>query len=591
MERLWKDLLVAGRPVVKAERGRFVKHYNSIVDSVDSAKKDDEWGKAALEMAEPLAKIWDQGVELHGFLRKITRDNDRRKDPAIVSDSERFQEIDSDEEDILQVQGTQVENTKTLMDAASISEFLVGSSTSSNQPGSSSPARGTSEQDIASTSIAVIHSGDLPTASLWSPDSSPSTETGSGPVPSTSNVVEAEVTVLADAETTSTELDQDTCRMIVELSQDAKLSIPEDQLQNVVNLIHKILRDPAFDISTLSRDGESTIAPSRKQLREALRRVCYEKDILPSALSLTGVECNSSHVVRGGSYADIVRGKYDGQVVAIKRLRIWGDSKKQANNKMLLQREALIWSLLSHDHVVPFLGTDTVVFSPSLSLILPWMVNGNCMDFLEELKVIDQRDGLQDLVHKWIYQVALGLEYLHSEDVVHGDLRGPNILVDQDENIRLADFGLARLAVTLGQTMTSGGPTNAQWAAPETLWPEAFETKSGKPAKESDVYSFACICIELYTAEPPFARTSVARNAPYMLPSKIVSENLRPDRPTFCVAEEEMPDGLWSIITQSWTREPSQRLTAADIVSSLAKLPPHTPSDTDSTANTLPNAN
>jgi len=159
---------------------------------------------------------------------------------------------------------------------------------------------------------------------------------------------------------------------------------------------------------------------------------------------------------------------------------------------------------------------------------------------------------------------------LHAEGVVHGDLRGPNLLVDQNESIRLADFGLARLVETLGHTMTSGSPTNTQWTAPEVLNPEYFGSKSTRVTERSDVYSFACVCIELYTCDPPFhCHYGISS---YTLPTKVVDSNLRPDRPMFCAANEAMPDELWTLINRSWAPFAAERPAAAQLVSSMSQI-------------------
>jgi len=352
-----------------------------------------------------------------------------------------------------------------------------------------------------------------------------------------------------------------TTRLIYELLENTSYPIPDDTAQDVIDLMHDVLIT-----SDYSRIGLSTVNP--RSMRATLRHICHERELLPTSLTLPGVECIDREVVRGGSFADIIRGQYCGKSVAIKRLRMFSGSKIETKHKLYFQREALIWSMLSHDHVLPFLGTDTTLFPNTLCLILPWMDNGNVLDYFSKLQD-ESRDGLQTLVHQWIHQVALGLEYLHAEDTVHADLRGPNLLVDEKENIRLADFGLARLAVHQANTMTSGQPTNGQWAAPELLDPEHFGFKSARPTRESDIYSFACVCIELYTSETPFQQCNVSL---FQIPLKVVQRGLRPPRPTFCVASEIMPDALWYMITQAWSAHPSHRPTATMLVSASREI-------------------
>jgi len=141
--------------------------------------------------------------------------------------------------------------------------------------------------------------------------------------------------------------------------------------------------------------------------------------------------------------------------------------------------------------------------------------------------------------------------------------------VDGNENARLADFGLARIAVHQMNTMTSGAPTNNRWAAPELLYPEYFGYKSARPSKKSDIYSFACVCLELYTSEAPFYQYNLS---PMKIYTDIVQKNFRPPRPKFCVANQIMPDALWSMVEQAWGHVPSERPTATSLVSASREV-------------------
>ena len=111
--------------------------------------------------------------------------------------------------------------------------------------------------------------------------------------------------------------------------------------------------------------------------------------------------------------------------------------------------------------------------------------------------------------HSQLSDIAKGLCYLHSCNVIHGDLKGvrrcfkfrfttlltfsqPNILVDNSGNARIADFGLA----TVTQSLESVHSTSRQqghtprWTAPEVL-------SGGAHSKEADIFSFAMVMIEV----------------------------------------------------------------------------------------------
>lgn len=115
------------------------------------------------------------------------------------------------------------------------------------------------------------------------------------------------------------------------------------------------------------------------------------------------------------------------------------------------------------------------------------------------------------------HEIALGLEYLHSEGVVHGDLRGvstffeltvssqltnpvylqPNVLIDGNQGARLSDFGLAVFAEGASNNYGSTRGGNYRWLAPEIISAQREEFLSCRPTYASDIYSFSCLCVEV----------------------------------------------------------------------------------------------
>ena len=92
----------------------------------------------------------------------------------------------------------------------------------------------------------------------------------------------------------------------------------------------------------------------------------------------------------------------------------------------------------------------------------------------------------------------MGLAYLHSEGIVHGDLHGGNLLVDSNGSIRLTDFGMALVSEGTAYNYGShhgGGAT--RWTAPELFDPDVFGLDSSRPTFQSDIYSLACVGVEV----------------------------------------------------------------------------------------------
>jgi serine/threonine protein kinase len=100
-----------------------------------------------------------------------------------------------------------------------------------------------------------------------------------------------------------------------------------------------------------------------------------------------------------------------------------------------------------------------------------------------------------------LLEIAQGLGYLHSLDIIHGDLRGTNILISDDGHACLSDFGLATAFSesdsTAAMTSSSNRAGSTQWLAPELIDPKSFGCERYVRTTASDVYAYACVCVEV----------------------------------------------------------------------------------------------
>ncbi|KAF8174693.1 kinase-like domain-containing protein, partial [Mycena galopus ATCC 62051] len=203
-------------------------------------------------------------------------------------------------------------------------------------------------------------------------------------------------------------------------------------------------------------------------------------------------------------------------------------------------REALLWKDLHHPNILPFLGIDRYSFPSFFCMVSPWMEHGTVINYLKT-------HGFSD-VDKLLYHIAQGLQYLHSRNIVHGDLRGANILIKEDCSACLADFGLSMLSDTTSLASTNRGG-NSHWMAPELLDPPRFGLDFLRTLA-TDVYAFGCVCFELYTERPPFASVS---DVTALL---MVLNGERPERPP---GPPAMSDTLWKHVTEFWAESPIAR--------------------------------
>jgi serine/threonine protein kinase len=135
------------------------------------------------------------------------------------------------------------------------------------------------------------------------------------------------------------------------------------------------------------------------------------------------------------------------------------------------------------------------------------MENGSLQQYLKTMWHEQLPPELRRLF-SLLFQVVSGLRYLHHKNIIHGDLMPSNVLIDENENALLADFGLSRL---VGDHETSFfgslGPGAIRWAAPEIipLNPETPDKEVSEPNKASDIYSFGCIMMQVLSGQPPYS--------------------------------------------------------------------------------------
>ncbi|KAF7377549.1 Protein kinase domain-containing protein [Mycena sanguinolenta] len=298
----------------------------------------------------------------------------------------------------------------------------------------------------------------------------------------------------------------------------------------------------------LDLDSFSVIKPL---IFQALRQLSRPSALHPRCFALSGLQ-RLGQQVTGGGFGDIWKGLVGGQNVCVKVMRIFGSSNIEAALKEF-SREAVIWRQLCHPNVLPFFGLYYV--EDRLCLISPWMEHGHIIDFLRNHEPTDtKRLAL-------ILDVALGLQYLHDQKVVHGDLKGLNILVTPSHRACIADFGVSSIADNITVRFThSTVPARAGTSRYQA--PELFRIDS--PTKihyGSDVYAFACVCYEILTGHVPFHE--LHNDMAVMMK---VAGGYRPSRPT---SSPGVFDDLWELLRSCWEEEAEKRPTALEVVERL----------------------
>ncbi|KAJ7443482.1 kinase-like domain-containing protein [Mycena galericulata] len=235
-------------------------------------------------------------------------------------------------------------------------------------------------------------------------------------------------------------------------------------------------------------------------------------------------------------------------------MRCFARGEELRRIRLKLCREALVRKDLHHPNILPFLGIDRDSFASSLCMVSPWMEHGTVLDYLNTHQHAN--------VHQLLLEIAQGVEYLHSLNIVHGNLRGANILITENSTACLAGFGLSVFADATA-SMNSDGAGCIYWMAPELIYPEHFGCSKYARTSASDVYAFGCVCFELCTGHAPFSELSQL-----VAILKIIAGQ-RAERPRGNAA---MSDVLWNYVTTYWAESPATRPSATFVVQHMSGL-------------------
>ncbi|EIN12424.1 kinase-like protein, partial [Punctularia strigosozonata HHB-11173 SS5] len=274
--------------------------------------------------------------------------------------------------------------------------------------------------------------------------------------------------------------------------------------------------------------------------------------MLPSGLFVNGVQLYSRDAVDAGGFGDIFQGSYHGQEVALKRFRIFSRDRVIIHRR--IYRELLLWQTLNHPNVLPFIGVDASSFESMICAVSPWMHGGSLSNYRARFEPTPSD------INALLLEAALGMDYLHSLSIVHGDLRCTNILVDRDGHAKLADFGLSVIIIgEMGTATTSNG--SYRWAAPEL-----FATGDVHRTVQSDVYAFGCVCLEAHTGLPPFAE--IANEFKVVLQ---LTSGARPCRPDYNQSRL-VSEHLWTLVERCWNVKADLRPASVVVVEELRHI-------------------
>ncbi|KAH8510466.1 hypothetical protein H0E87_008140 [Populus deltoides] len=215
--------------------------------------------------------------------------------------------------------------------------------------------------------------------------------------------------------------------------------------------------------------------------------------------------------VASGSYGDLYKGTYCSQEVAIKILkpeRVNSDLQKEFAQEVYIMRK------VRHKNVVQFIGACTK--PPSLCIVTEFMHGGSVYDYLHKQRGVFKLPNLL----KVAIDVSKGMDYLHQNNIIHRDLKGANLLMDENEVIEHKPYD-----------------------------------------HKADVFSFGIVLWELLTGKIPYEYLT-----PLQAAVGVVQKGLRPTIP------KNTQPKLAELLEKCWQQDPALRPDFSEIIEILQQI-------------------
>lgn len=222
------------------------------------------------------------------------------------------------------------------------------------------------------------------------------------------------------------------------------------------------------------------------------------------------------------------------------------DHEDEGNPLYLIKEEIAIMKKLNHDNLVSLIEVLDDPSEDSLYMVLEYCKKGVIMKVGVDEKA-DPYD--EEACRCWFRDLILGIEYLHAQGVVHRDIKPDNLLLTDDDVLKIVDFGVSEMFEKESEMLTAKSA-----GSPAFLPPELCVAKHGGiSGKAADIWSMGVTLYCLRFGCIPFERAGVLE----------LYESIKKD--SLCIARDSCSDDLRDLIVKLLEKDPIKRIKMPEI--------------------------
>ena len=197
-----------------------------------------------------------------------------------------------------------------------------------------------------------------------------------------------------------------------------------------------------------------------------------------------------------------------GELMAVKQVEVPSSNsnseidKRKQNMVAALKREIDLLRDLQHPNIVQYLGSNSD--EEHFNIFLEYVPGGSVAAMLNSYGQLQE-----PLIRNFVRQILNGLSYLHGRDIIHRDIKGANVLVDNKGKVKISDFGISkRVEVSALQPSKNGGHVNRPSLQGSVFWMAPEVVKQTSYTLKADIWSLGCLVVEMFTGTHPFPNCS-----------------------------------------------------------------------------------